>query len=169
MIVQTLKSMYTVPSRHREARLNTLAPLIARAHAARDEHMVLTLQHEDTAHAAAKLDTRQVARFLRPELLPVVGRLRASAITLRDAGTAADLVAAIHAATDLVDSDQDRAFEASAAELTKVVDQVENTVRSLRQAAATLTTALATLEAEPELAAAAINVPKPNTQPTDVA
>jgi hypothetical protein len=73
------------------------------------------------------------------------------------------LVAAVHAAEAQVDAPEARSFEAATADLAKILERVEGTLKALRQAAATLTAALATLAAEPDLAAGAVYVPRDAT------
>ena len=91
-----------------------------------------------------------------------MARARAAAGLLKDLGTTQDLTERARAAVAMVDSPRDRTFEAVTQELTKLLDQIEHSIKQATMAAGAMTAALDALAEETTLAAPAVNVPKPN-------
>jgi hypothetical protein len=159
-VIKNLKALYTTPSPRRAAREATLAPIIAKAHALREDLTVIVLAHADLSHAAATLDLRALGRYLRLDLVPVVARARQVASEIVNAGTLNELVEALYTAEAKVDAVSDRDWEAAMEIVNRLVERAEGSVKGLRIAADALLASLTAGAAEPVLASATVNVPK---------
>jgi hypothetical protein len=163
LVVQQLKQLYAKQSPHHEQRIATLQPLATRARELRDAYAAILTQHVDLAHQIIGIDLKQVARFVHPNLLPVVQRLVTSAKKITEAGTTADLMAAIYRAEAGTDAHTDSEYERGIQDVRKYVDLVADSVAALKKDIDVVSAALDIITAAGTagLKSDTVNVPAP--------
>jgi hypothetical protein len=133
-LIDILKSFYAPTHPLHAQRAATLEPLTLRARAAVAAHHAYAAL-DDYVRQVAALNLAALQRRLRPDIFKVVVQLVAAASLVRDRGRTTDVVAALEAAEDAVDTAKtDREFAFAIENLTKQLDRVEGCIAGVRAA-----------------------------------